>query len=67
MAKFKIGDRVRVLADNSFSNKGDIGIINEDNSTIPFVVFPGGNEWAIHECNLTLEIEGDVDVNYVYY
>ena len=64
MAKFKIGDRVCVLVNTSFSNKGDVGIINEDDSTVPFVVFPGGNEWAVSENKLVLVTEGDVDINY---
>ena len=50
MAKFKKGDRVEVLSTDSMDcfNVGDIGIVDENNSTCPYVLFDGV-EHAMYE------------------
>jgi len=63
MAKFKIGDKVRVIQRCAYANVGDEGIINEDNSNIPFVKFPN-SEWAIHQSRLVLVLENEVNNHY---
>jgi len=64
MAIFKRGDKVRVIENcGGVIYVGEEGIINEDDSTTPYVKF-SDCEWAIHESKLVSVLENEVNNHY---
>lgn len=64
MAKFKKGDRVMAITDGYYHKKHEKGIINEDNSDVPYVIWESGKEDASNEQDLEMS---EVQVNYQIY
>ena len=58
MAKFKKGDRVRCIGNSAFMSAGEVGTVDEDGSTVPFVVVDGRGKEPVPEGSLEL-IKGD--------
>lgn len=54
MAKFKKGDRVRATVDSPFYKVGQVAIVDEDGSTVPFVKWVGDEIWAVPQTHLEL-------------
>lgn len=58
MAKFKKGDRVQVLEDDSTRigspRKGEMGTVDEDNNVNPWVLRDNGTRMGVNENNLEL-------------
>jgi hypothetical protein len=69
MAKFKKGDRVRNLEDNGLVRKGAIGTVDENENSIPWVIWDDPSmiksrhdrRWAQIEEELELINEGQTN------
>jgi len=63
VSKFKKGDRVKSLIMQHKINKGDLGTVDENDETNPFVKFDilNGGKWAMEEFDLALAEEKQPD------
>ena len=54
MARFKIGDKVQCTESTRYVKAGQIGVVREDDSEYPFVLWDGYECWSISENKLKL-------------
>lgn len=64
--KFKKGDRVRALNDGYSHHKGEVGIVDEDDSDCPYVNWDSGRSDATSQESLALE-DNFNSLNYEIY
>ena len=54
MPKFKLGDKVIVVNKNNWVPVGTIGIVAEDDSSVPFVNWENGDRYCLRDCDMKL-------------
>lgn len=68
MAKFKKGDRVIATSSSTHYNKGQIGTVDEDGDTAPYVIWDiDKKRHAAAESNLELIHSKQIELDYQIY